>query len=268
MSILTLGPAGTYSHRVSLSFSDDIEFRNSVTAIVKDVSDGTFDKGIIPVENSIEGSVTESLSSLVVHEVAVLEEVVAPIKHALLAQSTTFDTITSHPQALAQCRNFITSNYPALKLEPATSTASAIDRATENASIAAIGHPESSNEKLKILAKNIQDQSPNSTRFFAIAPLQKRQESGEKTSVIIYPQSDYSGLLLKILQTFADQNINLTRIESRPSGNKLGDYLFHIDFEASSDESRTSEVFSNLQSIVSKNGWVRSLGSYNVTHLS
>ena len=268
MSILTLGPAGTYSHRVSLSLSDDIEFRNSVTAIVKDVSDGTFDKGIIPVENSIEGSVTESLSSLVAHEVAVLEEVVAPIKHALLAQSSTFDTITSHPQALAQCRNFITSNYPDIKLEPATSTASGIDRAIEDASIAAIGHPESSNEKLKILAKNIQDQSSNSTRFFAIAPLQKRQTSGEKTSVIIYPRSDYSGLLLKILQTFADQDINLTRIESRPSGNKLGDYLFHIDFESSSDENRTSEVFSNLQNIVSKNGWVRSLGSYNVTHLS
>ena len=268
MSILTLGPAGTYSHRVSLSFSDDIVFRNSVTAIVKDVSDGTFDKGIIPVENSIEGSVTESLSSLVDHDIAILEEVVAPIQHALLAQSATFDTITSHPQALAQCRNFITSNYPDLKLEPTTSTASGIDRATEDDSIAAIGHPQSSNEKLKTLAKNIQDQSSNSTRFFVIAPPTKRQKLGEKTSVIIYPKSDYSGLLLKILQTFADQDINLTRIESRPSGNKLGDYLFHIDFEASSDESRTLEVFSNLHAIVSENGWVRSLGSYNVTHLS
>ena len=119
--------------------------------------------------------------------IAILEEVVTPIQHALLAQSTTFDTITSHPQALAQCRNFITSNYPDLKLEPTTSTASGIDRATKDDSIAAIGHPESSNEKLKILAKNIQDQSSNSTRFFVIAPPTKRQKLGKKPLLLYIP---------------------------------------------------------------------------------
>ena len=268
MSILTLGPAGTYCHRVSLSISDDISFRNSVNAIVKEVSDGTFSNGVIPVENSIEGSVTESLSCLVNHDVSVLKEVVAPIRHSLLAQSSNFNTIMSHPQALAQCRNFINSEYPNLKLEPTTSTATGILRATEDKTVAAIGHHQSSTEKLKILAKNIQDQSTNSTRFFVIAPSEQRQLSGKKASVIIYPRSDYSGLLLEILQTFAAQNINLTRIESRPSGNKLGDYLFHIDFEASSDENRTVDVFSNLRSIISKNGWIRSLGSYDVTYLS
>jgi prephenate dehydratase len=266
MRLITLGPAGTYCHRVALSMSETVSFHNSVTAIVKDVSEGKFDRGIIPIENSIEGSVTESLSSIVAYDIAILQEVVIPIKHALLAQSKTFDTITSHPQAIAQCRSFISSNYPGLHLEPTTSTASGISQAIESPSVAAIGHPESSNGKLKIIAKNIQDQSSNSTRFFVIAPPTRRQQKGTKTSVIIYPHSDYSGLLLEILQTFSDKNLNLTRIESRPSGNKLGDYLFHIDFEAAYDDPAVKHVISQLEGIIDSDGWIRFLGSYDVCY--
>jgi len=266
MQTLTLGPAGTYSHRAarSVAADDEIDFTESVTAIVEAVATGEYDRGVVPVENSIEGSVTESLDAFTEYEVSVVKEVITPIRHALLAQGETFDVVASHAQALAQCRSYLEANYPDATLEAVASTARGVERAREDGSVAGIGHPDnaSNGTELNVLAEDIQDQSSNATRFVVVAPLSERSEAGSKSSLIVYPNVDYPGLLLEMLEPFADRNINLTRVESRPSGERLGDYVFHIDVEAGLYEERTKKALDEIEAIAEK-GWVRRLGSYD-----
>ena len=268
MRAVTLGPAGTYSHRAASAVATDVEFRESVTAIVEAVAVGEYDRGVIPIENSIEGSVTESLDALAEYEVAVVEEIVTPIRHALLAQGTEFSTVVSHSQALAQCRNYLENEHPNAAHEAVASTARGVERAREDPSIAAIGHPEnaSNGTELRVLAEDIQDRSSNATRFLVVAPIAERSPAGGKSTIIVYPNMNYPGLLLELLEAFAEENINLSRVESRPSGDRLGDYLFHIDIEAGMYEQRTERAIDRVESIIEK-GWVRWLGSYDTEHV-
>ncbi|QLG29099.1 prephenate dehydratase [Halorarum halophilum] len=271
MQVVTLGPVGTYSHRAARSVADDVSFRESVSAIVDAVADGEAERGVVPVENSIEGSVSESLDALTEADVAVVREVVTPVRHALLAQSENFSIVASHSQALAQCRDYLEREYPNATPEAVASTARGVERAREDPDVAGIGHPataEPSGEgkTLQVLAEDIQDRSSNATRFLVIAPESERSDAGGKTSVVVYPSANYPGLLLEVLEAFADRDINLTRIESRPSGDRLGDYLFHIDFEAGLYEERTKAAIAEVEEIVA-NGWVRVLGSYDTEHV-
>ena len=266
MRIVTLGPAGTYSHRAAGAVGEGIEFRESVTGIVEAVATGDADRGIVPIENSIEGSVTESLDALAEFEVAVVRELITPIRHALLAQHSDFEVVASHSQALAQCRSYLDSEYPDATLESVTSTARGVERARDDPSIAAIAHPGTADGSLDVLAENIQDRTSNATRFLVVAPVAERSEAGGKSSMIVYPNDDYPGLLLDLLQPFADRRINLTRIESRPSGERLGDYVFHIDVDAGLYEDRTQAAIEELETLAEK-GWVRRLGSYDTEHV-
>jgi prephenate dehydratase len=266
MTVLTLGPAGTYSHRAARTVDEDVAFAESVTGIVEAVSAGQYDRGVVPVENSIEGSVTESLDAFAAHEVAVVEEIVTPIRHALLAQSSTFETVASHAQALAQCRSYLEAEYPDATLEAVASTARGVERAREDPTLAAIGHPDTAGDDLEVLAEDIQDQSSNATRFVVVAPPSARADAGGKSSVIVYPDVDYPGLLLELLEPFAERDINLTRVESRPSGERLGDYVFHIDFAAGLYEERAQAALGDIEEIAEK-GWVRRLGSYDTRHV-
>ncbi len=267
MRALTLGPAGTYSHRAALAVVDDVSFSESVTAIVEAVADDEADRGVVPVENSIEGSVTESLDALAEYDVSVVHEVVSPIRHALLAQGEEFEVVASHSQALAQCRDYLEATYPDAELEAVASTARGVEEARADPAVAAIGHPENADESLEVLAEDIQDRSSNATRFVMVAPAEERELAGGKTSVVIYPSADYSGLLLELLEAFADRDINLTRIESRPSGTRLGDYLFHIDFAAGLYEERSQAALDEVESIIDADGWVKRLGSYDTIHV-
>lgn len=266
MRAVTLGPAGTYSHRAASAVAEEVEFRESVTGIVEAVATEGADRGVIPIENSIEGSVTESLDALSDYEVSVVTEIVTPIRHGLLAQDEEFSTVASHSQALAQCREFLDREYPDAGLESVASTARGVELAREDSSIAAIGHPENSGDELRVLAEDIQDRTSNATRFLVIAPTGARSEAGGKSSFVVYPSMNYPGLLLELLEAFADQDINLSRIESRPSGDRLGDYLFHIDCEAGMYEERTQRALERVEAIA-ENGWVRWLGSYDTQHV-
>ncbi|KYH27131.1 prephenate dehydratase [Halalkalicoccus paucihalophilus] len=268
MRAVTLGPAGTYSHRAASAVAEDVDFRESVTGIVEAVATTSADRGVIPIENSIEGSVTESLDALAEFEIGVVREIVTPIRHALLAQSGEFVTVASHSQALAQCREFLEAEYPDVDLEPVASTARGVELAREDPSVAAIGHPDnaSNGTELRILAEDIQDRDSNATRFLVVAPTDERSKAGGKSSFVVYPSENYPGLLLELLEAFADEDINLSRIESRPSGERLGDYLFHIDCEAGMYEGRTERAFERVESIARK-GWVRWLGSYDTEHV-
>jgi len=218
----------------------------------------------VPVENSIEGSVTESLDAFAEHDVAVVQEIITPIRHALIAQGENFETVASHAQALAQCRDYLEAEYPDVALEAVASTARGVQRAREDPSVAAIGHPANADgsDALTVLAEDIQDRTSNATRFLVVAPVSERSEAGSKTSFIVYPNVDYPGLLLELLDPFADRDINLTRVESRPSGERLGDYVFHIDIAAGLYEDRTQAALDVIEDIA-ENGWVRRLGSYD-----
>ena len=224
MTAVTLGPEGTYSHRATQAVDEDIVFRQSVTDIVAAVAQTEFDYGVIPIENSIEGSVTESLDALAEYDVAVVSEIVTPIRHALLAQGPNFETVASHSQALAQCRSYLESSYPDAQLEAVASTARGVEYARNDPTVAGIAHPDNADDDLEILAQDIQDQTSNATRFFVLAPVTNRSQAGGKTSLVVYPNANYPGLLLELLEPFADRDINLTRVESRPSGERLGDY--------------------------------------------
>lgn len=281
MNVVTLGPAGTYSHRAARAIVDgrdpdsSVAFRESVTSIVAAVADGEFERGVVPVENSIEGSVDESLDAFADHEVSVVQEIVSPIRHALIAQSESFETVASHPQALAQCRGFLSEHYPDVAQEAVTSTARGVERAREDPSVAAIGHPANAGDsgdaaadgdELQVVAADIQDHDSNATRFLVVAPEAELGEAGGKTTLVVYPNANYPGLLLELLEAFADRDINLSRIESRPSGQRLGDYLFHFDLEAGLYEPRTQEALEAVEAIC-ENGWVRRLGSYDTRHV-
>jgi prephenate dehydratase len=294
MQVVTLGPAGTYSHRAAQSITDEgsVRFRESVTEIVAAVVGGEFERGVVPVENSIEGSVDESLDALADREVSVVREIVSPIRHALLAQGRQFDTVASHPQALAQCREFLNEQYPDVAQEAVASTARGVERAREDPSVAAIGHPANADspargggegadspargggegadpngdDALQRIAENIQDRDSNATRFLVVAPEPERSSAGGKTSLVVYPGANYPGLLLELLEAFADRDINLSRIESRPSGRRLGDYCFHFDIEAGLYEARTAEALEAVESVCA-GGWVKRLGSYDTEHV-
>jgi prephenate dehydratase len=264
MQVLTLGPSGTYSHRAAGAVADDgaIAFTESVTEIVESVAEGAYERGVVPVENSIEGSVTESLDAFANHEVAVVREIITPIRHALLARSESFETVASHAQALAQCRSYLEANHPDAEMEAVASTARGVARAREDGSVAAIGHPDNAGSGLLTLAEDIQDRTSNATRFLVVAPAAERSAAGTKTSFIVYPGVDRPGLLLELLEPFAERDINLTRVESRPTGERLGDYLFHIDIAAGLYEERTADALAVVEEIASE-GWVRRLGSYD-----
>ncbi|WP_435348255.1 prephenate dehydratase [Haloarchaeobius sp. HRN-SO-5] len=266
MTVVTLGPAGTYSHRAARTVADEVSFRESVTSIVEAVAEGEATRGVVPIENSIEGSVTETLDALASFDVAVTSEVVTPIRHALLAQSESFDTVASHPQALAQCRDFLDEAYPDVDREAVASTARGVERAREDPNVAAIAHPGTADETVRLLAEGVQDRTSNATRFFVLAPPDERSEAGGKTTLVVYPGANYPGLLLELLQPFADRDINLTRLESRPSGERLGDYAFHVDVEAGLFEDRTQDAIDDVRALAG-DGWVRVLGSYDVEHV-
>jgi len=255
----TLGPAGTYSHRAAQRLGDEITFYDGVPEIADAVEDGDVESGVVPVENSIEGSVTATLDVLSEYDLYIVAEVVVDVQHALLAQNDGFDTVASHPQALAQCRAYLRENYTDAELRSVSSTAAGVDEARSDASVAAIAHPSLGDETVGVIDESIQDADANSTRFVAVArqPVKNLDsEEGElKTTIVVYPGEDRPGLLHNILGVFKDRGVNLTRIESRPSKRELGDYVFHIDFGCGD----VDEILDSLEGYAE---WVDYLGTY------
>ena len=250
----TLGPAGTYSHRAALKLGEDVCFYDGVPEIADAVERRDVERGVVPVENSIEGSVNATLDVLVEYDLYVTGEVVVEVEHALLAQDDGFDVVASHPQALAQCRGYLRENYPDAELRSVSSTAAGVDEAREDTEVAAIAHPSLADERVRVLDESVQDADGNSTRFVVLA--REPTDGGDKTSIVVYPGADRPGLLYDILGVFEERGVNLTRIESRPSKRELGDYVFHIDFEGGEKD----EI---LDALDEHTDWVEFLGSYD-----
>lgn len=280
MNMGVLGPKGSYSekaakqwiteqkskNKVSLEYYDDIP--DTISAIV----DRTVDIGVVPIENSIEGSVGITLDMLLENDLNIIGEIVVPIEHCLLSKGSLSNirVILSHPQALAQCRQFIKTNFENTDIRTTGSTSHAAKLANEFEEMAAIASRESAQMYgLDILIPNIQDRKENHTRFIAIEAhdgiMQETAAASKKddfkTSIIVYLKKDRPGALYELIGEFAKRDINLTRIESRPSKRELGDYIFYIDFAGHINDANIKDALDNITSNV---GMLKMLGSYPI----
>jgi prephenate dehydratase len=272
MKIGILGPESSYSEKAAniwkahLGTNPDISYLKDISEVFETLQDNSIDYGVVPIENSIEGSVGVTLDLLLEHEFSIIGEVVVHIHHCLLSKGKKEDIriILSHPQALAQCRHFIRKNYTDVEIRTTGSTSHAAKLATEFSEMAAIASRKASESfGLDILAEDIQDWKPDLTRFVVIA---RKQDKGIqtcthdcKTSIIVYLDRDHPGALYEMLGELATRGINLTRIESRPSKMSLGDYVFYIDMNGSTKDPNVKEALDSLNQNVYM---LKNLGSY------
>lgn len=253
MKIGALGPVGTFSEEAAKKRfpKDTIHIFRSNMEIFEAVVRKIVDKGLVPVENMLGGSVGETLDNFYKNKVKICGEIVMPIHLCIASKSPRFKKIISHPMAIAECREYLRKHYPNCKLRERSSTAFAMSEASESETpVAAIGNELAAERYgLTILERNIEDNNGNVTRFLVIGSSDNLKPSKRsKTSISIYPHEDRPGLLAGILNVFADNRINLTKIESRPSGKKLGDYIFYIDFVGHRKEKHVAAVLNKLAS--------------------
>ena len=263
-----LGPEGTFSQEATLNIVDNnteiVPYPN-ILNIFESLENDEIDEAIVPIENSTEGSVVITLDALTHFNIKIRGELELPIKHNLLVQKgKTLDDISvicSHQQAIAQCRHYINKINKQVHAMP--STANAARYVTELSTVAVIGNEILSKKyNLEILDENIQDYSNNVTRFVILGKSYQEIPSGnDKTSIIISLNGDKPGGLYEILHEFVKENINLTKIESRPSKRGMGKYLFFIDMEGHYKEPQLSKT---LMAIEQKVCMFKLLGSYKI----
>lgn len=270
MRVSFLGPEGTFTEEALLSQPDlaraDLVPVVDIGAVIASVSDGTADAGVVPVENSIEGAVTATLDMLAFDytSLRVRREIEIPIDHNLLAPAGTsigdIEEVRSHPQAVPQCRGFLSRSLPGVRISHATSTAEAARSLAGTLLTAAIGTALASKlYDLEVLAEHIEDHPENTTRFWLLGRGVPAATGHDKTSLVLFQPVDRPGGLLANLQEFAARAINLTKIESRPTKSRLGRYCFFIDCEGHIADEVVADCLRNL---VAKGNEIVFLGSY------
>lgn len=247
MKIAYLGPKGSFSHHVvQTAFpNEELQAFANITDVIKAYEQGLVDYSVVPVENSIEGSVHESLDYLFHQaDIQAVAEIVQPIHQQLMTVpgQLKIEKIFSHPQALAQGKKFIDEHYPEAQLEVTASTAYAARFIAEHPDqpFAAIAPRNSAAEYgLELIAEDIQEMEANFTRFWVLGseiPTIPLQSQTEKMSLALTLPDNLPGALYKALSTFAWRGIDLTKIESRPLKTALGEYFFIIDVDYSDKE--------------------------------
>lgn len=264
MIIAILGPQGSFCEKAANQWNSLAELRHydDIPDAVDALLRNEVDSSIVPIENSLEGSVTLTLDLLMEHQLKIIGEVTVRIKHCLLSKGdyNRIKIIMSHPQALSQCRKYIKTNFKNVEVRPVLSTSQAARLASESKETAAIASRESADiYGLSILDENIQDVNENVTRFIVIGKNTPPATGNDKTSIIIYLEKNRPGALYEILGEFADKDIDLTRIESRPTKKILGDYLFYIDLKGHIEEKAIKET---LEKVKAKVGMLKIIGSY------
>lgn len=263
VKIGVLGPEGTFSEKAARKWDNhaEITYFEDISDVLEAAQRGDIDSGIVPVENSIEGSVGMTLDYLLEYDVKVTGEVVIPVKHCLLGRKgDDIKVILSHPQALAQCRKNLKSMFPEAELRTVESTARAAEMAARTRDTAAVASEESARRYgLTVLARSIADRKENFTRFLVIGKELMAPSGSDKTSIIVYLDENRPGALYDLLGEFARRNIDLTKIESRPSKKALGDYLFYIDFRGHFNDPGVREALDNVKQ---KTGMLKILGSF------
>ncbi len=263
-----LGPPGTFAEEAGLEHDPqaDMAPMPSVTAVAAAVESGMADEGVVPIENSLEGSVPETLDILIRGpSLFIKNELVLPIEQHLLvrpgAKPESIGVIYSHPQALAQCRSFIERCFPRAAVEAALSTAAAVKEIMGLENAAAIGNLRAAQlYGAYVLARGIQDSKANVTRFVVLAREDHAVTGDDKTSIALtFAVEDRPGLLVSALQELSARSINMTKIESRPSRERLGTYIFLVEVSGHRADPPVTEA---LECVKAKCSFFRILGSY------
>jgi prephenate dehydratase len=271
-TVAYFGPAATFTQEALLTQPDlaeaELTSLNSITGVLDAVARGDVELGFVPIENGIEGTVSATIDGLI-HDVDlhIQREVVMDIHLHLMARSgTTIEgirSVSSYPHALAQCQKYLVQELPTAEQRAANSTADAARLLGESGSAdeAAIA-PRLAAERygLVILAEDVEDHADNQTRFVLVAKTRIPKPTGhDKTSIVCFQRADHPGSLHGILGQFAARNINLTKLESRPTKQGLGDYCFVIDLSGHVGDEVVADCLRDLHASLAG---VKFLGSY------
>ncbi len=270
-----LGPAGTFSEEALLSLGiEDLEpyACSTIGEVFEAVERGLAEGGIVPIENSVEGSVPATLDALVFDtQLEIQSELVLDIHHQLVVGSDVekladVTQVVAHPQASGQCRRWLARNLPGRPVIAANSNAEAVQTALAEPKTAAVG-PRIAAELYggRVLEENIEDYAGNQTRFVVIGRGLRSRTGNDKTSLALFLQKDKPGALLMILSEFAYGEINLTKLQSRPTKRALGDYMFFVDLEGHVEDRNVRLALDCLRLKLRE---VKVLGSYPRSHSS
>jgi chorismate mutase / prephenate dehydratase len=244
------GPAATYRENTTISH------------VFEAVSSGAASFGVVPIENSTEGGVNQTVDELLTHQLWVKGEVVLEIAQCLLGLASDLDSIervASHPQGLAQCRRWLAEHLPNAEQVASLSTTAAARQAAGDARLAAISSPLAAElNGLRVLVAGIQDNAENATRFVVIAPSDAAKTGHDKTS-LVFSTAHSRGALREALEIFDRAGINLSRIESRPAPARRWEYVFLTDLEGHREDEAVASALAELERRCSM---VRVLGSY------
>jgi chorismate mutase/prephenate dehydratase len=265
--IAYFGPQATYSHLAAISqFGAAAEYLPSATIaeVFHDVENERAHLGVVPVENSTEGVVANTLDLLVDSSLAICAEISLPIRHCLLAREGTtlgrIKRVAAHPQALAQCRQWLATHVGGVPLVEATSNAKAAERAAREKGTAAVAAATAAEVYgLALLAEGIQDDAANQTRFLVLGPMDAAEPSGDDKTSIVVSVRDEVGVLAKLLRPFAQHGIDLIRIESRPLRERPWEYYFFLDLRGHRREPRVRRA---LAAVARRALRAKVLGSY------
>ena len=265
-----LGPVGTFTHQAALEFftKTDSEFVDckNVLEIFENIEKDILEFGVIAIENSLQGTVRDTLDLLIEKDLFIYGEIELRIIQNLISLDgsdlSKIKVIHSHPQALAQSKNWIKTNIPKAELVNTNSTAEAILKVKnlDNVKHAAIGTEFASQKYgLKIISSNIEDNPSNITRFLIISKKENPLKEEKMKTSLVYVVKHVPGALYTVLKNFSEANINLLKIESRPRRKGKWEYIFLMDFEGDKDDSKIKKVLDLMnQNVI----WYKILGSY------
>lgn len=265
MRVAFLGPKATFSHLAAMQqfgLSAELVPQKSIPAVFEEVEKGRAQYGLVPVENSTEGVVSHTLDMFMDSELKIGAEILLEVSHFLLSKTGRMEDIKkvySHPQPLAQCRNWLEENLPHLPLVDVASTTMAAQIVSEDYTAAAIASEYAASiYDLKIVRERIEDQVNNFTRFLVIGKKLADKSGDDKTS-LMFAVKDEPGILYRMLEPFASRGVNLCKIESRPMKKKAWEYIFFLDLIGHVSE---PEVEAAVQELKGYCQFVKILGSY------
>ncbi len=263
--VAILGPKGTFTSEAAIKHFGrqiDTSFQPTINDVFAAVEASRADFGVVPVENSSEGVVANTLNCIAESPSRLCGEIEMRIHHNLLSSSddiSTIRTVLAHQQGIAQCRRWLARNLPNAKTVTVSSNSEAVLQARGDESMAAIASKTAAGlYEMNILREHIEDQSRNTTRFLIIGNIETKPTGNDKTSILI-SQQNRPGSLIELLKPIAEHNVSMTKIESRPSRLSLWDYVFFIDLEGHEQDKNIVALLRELKELATL---FKVLGSY------